>query len=57
MSKNPELELALQFIEKTDRNLFITGKAGTGKTTFLHQIKSKIFKKNGYCCTHRSRSN
>ena len=45
MSKNPELELALQFIEKTDRNLFITGKAGTGKTTFLHQIKKKSLKR------------
>jgi type IV secretory pathway VirB4 component len=33
---NPELELALNFIEKTDRNFFITGKTGTGKTTFLH---------------------
>ena len=42
MSKNPELELALQFIDKTDRNLFITGKAGTGKTTFLHQIKKNL---------------
>ena len=41
MSKNPELELAVQFIEKTDRNLFITGKAGTGKTTFLHKIKNE----------------
>ena len=39
MVRNPELELAVQFIEKTDRNLFITGKAGTGKTTFLHKIK------------------
>ena len=45
MSKNPELELALQFIEKTDRNLFITGKAGTGKTTFLHQIKKESLKR------------
>lgn len=45
MSKNPELELALQFIDKTDRNLFITGKAGTGKTTFLHQIKKKSLKR------------
>ena len=45
MSKNPELELALQFIEKTDRNLFITGKAGTGKTTFLHKIKSESLKR------------
>lgn len=45
MSKNPELELALNFIEKTDRNLFITGKAGTGKTTFLHQIKNESLKR------------
>ena len=45
MLKNPELELALQFIDKTDRNLFITGKAGTGKTTFLHQIKQDSLKR------------
>ncbi|QOD59486.1 helix-turn-helix domain-containing protein [Polaribacter haliotis] len=45
MSTNPELELALNFIEKTDRNLFITGKAGTGKTTFLHQIKNESLKR------------
>jgi len=45
MSKNPELKLALNFIEKTDRNLFITGKAGTGKTTFLHQIKNESLKR------------
>jgi hypothetical protein len=45
MPTNPELELALQFIEKTDRNLFITGKAGTGKTTFLHKIKSESLKR------------
>ncbi len=45
MPKNPELELAVQFIEKTDRNLFITGKAGTGKTTFLHKIKKESLKR------------
>ena len=45
MQTNPELELALQFIDKTDRNLFITGKAGTGKTTFLHQIKKESLKR------------
>ena len=45
MSKNPELELALQFIDKTDRNIFVTGKAGTGKTTFLHQIKKESLKR------------
>jgi ATP-dependent exoDNAse (exonuclease V) alpha subunit len=45
MHKNPELELAVDFIEKTDRNLFITGKAGTGKTTFLHKIKKESLKR------------
>lgn len=43
--KNPELELALNFVEKTDRNIFLTGKAGTGKTTFLHQIKNESLKR------------
>ena len=45
MPKNPELELAFDFINKTDRNLFITGKAGTGKTTFLHKIKEESLKR------------
>ena len=45
MPKNSELELALQFIDKTDRNLFITGKAGTGKTTFLHKVKAESLKR------------
>ena len=45
MSNNPELELAFNFINKTDRNLFITGKAGTGKTTFLHKIKNDSLKR------------
>lgn len=35
-----------QFIaEKTDRNLFLTGKAGTGKTVFLKEIKEHTKKK------------
>ncbi|MCF6349724.1 MAG: helix-turn-helix domain-containing protein [Flavobacteriaceae bacterium] len=42
---NPELELALNFVEKTDRNIFLTGKAGTGKTTFLHKIKTESNKR------------
>ncbi len=37
--RNPELELAQNFVEKTNRNIFLTGKAGTGKTTFLQHIK------------------
>ena len=44
-TKNPELDLALNFVERTDRNIFLTGKAGTGKTTFLHDIKNKSLKR------------
>lgn len=32
-------QLAFDFALHTNRNLFITGKAGTGKTTFLHRLK------------------
>ncbi|NPD92786.1 helix-turn-helix domain-containing protein [Xylanibacter muris] len=36
---NPELQRAWQIIESTGTNLFLTGKAGTGKTTFLRKLK------------------
>ncbi|MCD8030295.1 MAG: helix-turn-helix domain-containing protein [Bacteroides sp.] len=36
---NPELALAWQFIEHTGTHLFLTGKAGTGKTTFLRKLR------------------
>lgn len=36
---------AASFIKYTNRNLFLTGKAGTGKTTFLHYIKESCSKK------------
>ena len=45
MGINKELDLAFNFIEKTNRNLFLTGKAGTGKTTFLHKIKAASLKR------------
>lgn len=32
-------QLAFDFALHTNRNLFITGKAGTGKTTFLHRLR------------------
>ena len=32
MENNPEIALAWQFIENTGTHLFLTGKAGTGKT-------------------------
>ena len=42
---NPELDLAYNFIEYTNKNIFLTGRAGTGKTTFLHNFKSISSKK------------
>ncbi|MFW6044105.1 MAG: helix-turn-helix domain-containing protein, partial [Marinilabiliaceae bacterium] len=42
---NPELDLAYEFVRFTDRNVFLTGKAGTGKTTFLHNLKESLPKR------------
>jgi len=36
---NTQLQLAYDFVQFTGRNIFLTGKAGTGKTTFLHNLK------------------
>ena len=36
---NQDLQLAFDFVKYTNRNIFLTGKAGTGKTTFLHDLK------------------
>ena len=38
---NPQIELARKIIETTDTSLFLTGKAGTGKTTFLRRLRSE----------------
>ena len=38
MNTNPELELANTLIAQTGTNIFLTGKAGTGKTTFLRTL-------------------
>lgn len=40
------LELAEQYILSTNVSLFLTGKAGTGKTTFLHRIANSGKKRN-----------
>ncbi len=37
---NRQLQLAFEYIQHTGRNVFLTGKAGTGKTTFLHTMKT-----------------
>ena len=41
MQTNPELHMAWQFIQNTGTHLFLTGKAGTGKTTFLRTLKER----------------
>ncbi len=42
---NPQLKLAFEFVQNTGRNVFLTGKAGTGKTTFLHNLKKETSKR------------
>ena len=39
MDRNIELDLAWKFVEHTGTSLFLTGKAGTGKTTFLRKLQ------------------
>lgn len=45
MENNSELQLAWQVVENTGTHLFLTGKAGTGKTTFLRQLKEQTPKR------------
>ena len=41
MEQNSELRNAWDFVEHTGRSIFLTGKAGTGKTTFLKSVVGK----------------
>jgi GTPase SAR1 family protein len=41
---NPQIELAFNYVRNTGKNIFLTGKAGSGKTTFLHQLKAEGLK-------------
>lgn len=45
MEMNSQLELASEIIEKTGCSLFLTGKAGTGKTTFLRRLRTSSRKR------------
>jgi len=40
-----DMKKAVELIEQTNQHIFITGKAGTGKTTFLRYIVSNIKKR------------
>ncbi len=44
-TSSPEFQDALQIINYSRRSLFLTGKAGTGKSTFLHYICNTTKKK------------
>lgn len=41
MQMNQQFDLAFNFLQNTGTHLFLTGKAGTGKTTFLKKLKDR----------------
>lgn len=43
---NPEFAKAFELLQNTDANVFLTGKAGTGKSTFLRYICKNLNKKH-----------
>lgn len=43
--ENTAFMQAVAFVNQTNQNVFITGKAGTGKTTFLKYIREHSYKK------------
>jgi len=45
MIDNPQLRLAYDYVQGTGTNVFLTGKAGTGKTTFLHTLRHRCTKR------------
>ncbi len=44
IERNEIFDLAYRFITETSENIFLTGKAGTGKTTFLKYLKDNCTK-------------
>jgi len=46
MELNKETQLAWDFVEHTGVSIFLTGKAGTGKTTFLRHLVSNTTKRS-----------
>ena len=45
MERNQELRTAWEFVENTGHSIFLTGKAGTGKTTFLKTVVERSKKR------------
>ncbi len=46
LRSNKKIELAREFILNTRANIFLTGKAGTGKTTFLRDVVQRLNKRS-----------
>ena len=46
MERNEQLRTAWNFVENTGKTIFLTGKAGTGKTTFLKTVVEKSKKRS-----------
>ena len=46
METNPQIELARRYVEQTGVSVFLTGKAGTGKTTFLREVAARCPKRH-----------
>jgi len=46
METNPQIELARRYVEQTGVSVFLTGKAGTGKTTFLREVAAQCPKRH-----------
>lgn len=44
IERNEVFDLAYRFVTETSENIFLTGKAGTGKTTFLKYLKENCAK-------------
>ena len=45
ITRTESFDLAFRFVTETNLNIFLTGKAGTGKTTFLKFLRENSFKK------------
>ena len=48
-----EFEELFELIERTNKNLFITGKAGSGKSTLLEYFRQNTKKESCNSCSNR----
>ncbi|MBM4221389.1 MAG: hypothetical protein FJ170_05515, partial [Gammaproteobacteria bacterium] len=45
LEPNPDFQRALELIEGGDEHVFVTGRAGTGKTTLLHLLREETVRR------------